>query len=375
LKETSKKITDSRDFFMKNFISVNPKSFNRKVPVILSLTAIIPFLMVVYLFAHEKLHLTNAIILVAAFALFSILNGYALMRKSGEQLVDLSKRTENMASGNSLEPININADDELNDIARSFNSIAKRMDDLNREIKEQSVKLMLYSSDLYLSLQKIKKEEEFRNRLTPYVGEALVDKLLNLESGGLPENERREVTVFFADIRSFSSIAERTSAEDVVLMLNQFFETTCDIIFRNNGVLDKFMGDEIMAVFGLLPSDKGAPYDAVKTATELQEAMKDLSKARFVHDQEPFAIGIGINTGAAVVGNVGSKKRMAYTVIGDSVNIAARLVQLACENEIVIGQNTYDKVKDLFNIGEKGELTAKGKKNPIMSYSVLQDVA
>lgn len=360
---------------MKNFISVNPKSFNRKVPVILSLTAIIPFLMVVYLFAHEKLHLTNAIILVAAFALFSILNGYALMRKSGEQLVDLSKRTENMASGNSLEPININADDELNDIARSFNSIAKRMDDLNREIKEQSVKLMLYSSDLYLSLQKIKKEEEFRNRLTPYVGEALVDKLLNLESGGLPENERREVTVFFADIRSFSSIAERTSAEDVVLMLNQFFETTCDIIFRNNGVLDKFMGDEIMAVFGLLPSDKGAPYDAVKTATELQEAMKDLSKARFVHDQEPFAIGIGINTGAAVVGNVGSKKRMAYTVIGDSVNIAARLVQLACENEIVIGQNTYDKVKDLFNIGEKGELTAKGKKNPIMSYSVLQDVA
>jgi class 3 adenylate cyclase len=350
----------------------NSKSFSGKTRIVLVLLGIIPFLLVVYLFVYEKIDLTDRVILFSAFALFSVLTGFSLMRRSADQLANLSRETGMVEAGVKSEPVQISADQELNDIAGHFNSIFKRLKGVDSEIKEQSVQLMIYARDISQSYIRTKDEEELRSRLSRYVGEHLVEKLISSKKGVFLENERKEVTILFADIRSFTTITERMEAEDVVSMLNQFFGIMVDIIFRNNGILDKFVGDELMAVFGLIPSENTAPHDAIKAAIEMQDATEALMKARVKQGKETFEVGVGINTGSTIVGNVGSENRMDYTVIGDSVNIAARLEQIAKGGEIIIGEETYDQTKDHFRIQKKGEINVKNKTEPVICYNVLR---
>jgi len=206
--------------------------------------------------------------------------------------------------------------------------------------------------------------------LSRYVGKHLAEKLIHSKKGVFFENERREVTILFADIRSFTSIAERMAAEDVVSMLNQFFDTVVDIIFRNNGILDKFVGDQLMAVFGVISSGSIAPQDAVKAAIEMQNSTEDLMDLRSKKGYEAFEIGVGINTGSAIVGNVGSKNRMDYTVIGDTVNVAGRLQQMAKGGEIIVGEQTYTQIKGRFRVEKKYKIKVKNKTEPVICYKM-----
>ena len=350
----------------------NSTSFFGKTRIILVLLGIIPFLLVVYLFVYEKIDLTEMGALFSALGLFSILTGFSLMRRSADQLVNLSRKTGMVEAGLKSEALQINADQELEDIAAHFNSILKKLQETNREISEQSMQLMIYARDLSQSYKKAKEEEELRNMLSRYVGENLIEKLIDSRKGALFENERKEVTILFADIRSFGMIAERMRAEDLVSMLNQFFSIMVDIIFRNNGLLDKFVGDQLMALFGLIPPESNSPRGAIKAAIEMQDATEGLMEIRSKQDRETFEIGIGINTGAAIVGNVGSKNRMDYTAIGDSVNVAARLEQIAKGGEIIIGEETYGRSQGHFRIQKKGEIKVKNKTEPVMCYKVLR---
>ena len=177
-----------------------------------------------------------------------------------------------------------------------------------------------------------------------------MEKLIATRDSVPLENERKEVTILFADIRSFSILAETMATEEVLSMLNQVFNAMVDIIFRNNGILDKFVGDELMAVFGLIASESSHPYDPIQAAIEVQDATEDLMKARAKQGKETFEIGIGVNTGSVMVGNVASENRMDYTVIGDSVNVAARLEQIAQGGEIIIGEETYRQTQCHFGI-------------------------
>jgi len=348
----------------------NSSSFLLKTRIVLVLLGILPFLIVVYLFRYGNLDVTDTVVIFSALALFSILTGFVLLRSASDQLINLSKETSIAKNGESSGPVNITADQELSDIAENFNVILNRLDGVDREIKEQSVQLMKYASDLSESYEKSKIEEELRIRLIRYVGENLVEKLMNSKDGTFPENERRETTVLFADVRSFTTIAESMDAQDVVVMLNEFFDAMVDIVFKNNGILDKFLGDQLMAVFGPIPSENSAPYDAVKSAIEMHDATEALMKVRDKQNKETFEIGIGINTGISIVGNVGAENRMDYTVIGDSVNVAARLQQMAKGGEIIIGEQTYRQIHDRFRAEEKGEISVKNKTVPVICYTV-----
>jgi len=155
-----------------------------------------------------------------------------------------------------------------------------------------------------------------------------------------------------------------------VAMLNEFFNTMVEIIFRNQGVLDKFIGDQLMAVFGPLPSENDAAYDAVKSAIEMQNATEALMNVRREQKKAVFEIGIGINSGPSILGNVGARNRMDYTVIGDSVNVAARLQQLAQGGEIIIGERTCGPIRDKFRMVKKDSVHFKHKKRPIQCYYV-----
>jgi class 3 adenylate cyclase len=203
------------------------------------------------------------------------------------------------------------------------------------------------------------------------VGKDLIERLMNSKDEMFLENERREVTILFADIRSFSTISKNMEAEEVVLMLNEFFSIMTEIVFRNNGLLDKFVGDQIMAVFGLAPSENNGPYDAVKTSIEMQDATEELMKMRSRKGKETFEIGIGINTGSAIVGNVGSENRIDFTVIGDSVNIAARMEKIAKGNEIIIGEEIYRQTHDHFHTQKKKEISVKNMAELVFCHNVL----
>lgn len=339
------------------------------------LMAVIPYLVLIYLAVDTKINLTQTLVLSAPVVLFSILAGFVLIRRSADQVIHLCRETGMLECGEKHGPIEIRGDRELTEIASHFNSLYSKLERMNRKSQEQATQLMVYSRDLALSYQKTKQEEDLRNRLSRYVGNNLVEKLVNSRDGILVETERREVTVLFADIRSFTMIAERMSAEDVILMLNQYFSVMVDIIFKNNGLLDKFVGDQLIAVFGLVEQSGNAAENAIRTAIEMQEAIGELMQSRAGTGQEVFEVGMGINTGTAIIGNIGSSNRMDYTVIGDCVNIAARLEQMALGGEIIIGEQTFLQNTEDFVIESRGEVHVKNKMEPVVCYNVLRQQA
>jgi adenylate cyclase len=350
----------------------NSVSFIGKTRIVLVLLGIIPFLLVIYLFVYERIDITDMIVLFAALALLSILAGFSLLRSSADALVNLARNIGSIDAGEMNDPIQIRGDQELNDIAEHFNSMIIKLNEAQRGIKEQSVQLMLYARDISQSYKKTKEEIELRGRLSRYVGENLVEKLMQSKDEVFPENERKEVTILFADIRSFSTIAERMAAEEVVVLLNEFFNLMVDIVFKNNGILDKFIGDQLMAVFGLVPSTNHHSFNAITSAIAMQDATEELMRQRAKQGQQTFGIGIGVNTGSAIVGNVGSENRMDYTAIGDMVNVASRLQEIAKGSEILIGEETHLQTKDQFPMRERGKITVKNKTEPILCYELVR---
>lgn len=346
-------------------------TFSGKLPVALAMMGILPCLIIVYFFLHEEITLTQGMLLFVPLALFSMLAGFFLVRRSANQLYYLSKETGRLQSGKRDDPIRISADRELNEIAQHFNSLYSRLEEMNRKNQEQATQLMVYARDLSLSYQRSKQEEELRNRLSRYVGNNLVEKLINLKDGVFLETERRNVTVLFADIRSFTTIAERMDAEDVVKLLNEYFSVMVEIIFDKGGLLDKFVGDQLIAVFGLVETGANASENAVQSAIEMQAAAAEMMEKRRQAGLEHFEVGIGINTGNAIIGNIGSANRMDYTVIGDCVNVAARLEEMAKGGEIIIGEQTYLETTGAFDFECRGEVFVKNKLEPVVCYTVL----
>ncbi|MBN1544617.1 adenylate/guanylate cyclase domain-containing protein [Candidatus Woesearchaeota archaeon] len=191
-----------------------------------------------------------------------------------------------------------------------------------------------------------------------YVNPKIINELLQKEKLEL-KGKRKEVTVFFMDIRGFTKMSEKMSAEEVVNILNRYFDISTSIIFKHDGTVDKFVGDSVMALFNAPTNVKDHELKAVSAAIEIQEAIR---KDGLVDT------GIGINTGEAVVGNIGSKHKIDYTAIGDTVNTAARLEGTTGAGEIAISKAVYDKVKHAFPTKHKEMVTLKGKAKPLEIY-------
>jgi adenylate cyclase len=356
---------------MKSGFKRTYNTFSGKVLAALGLMALLPYLLVIYLFFHERITPSESVYLFSILALFSIFTGFAMLRRSVDQIHHLTREISRVESGEKKDPIEIQGDLEFAGIAMHFNSMMKKLDDLNRKNQEQATQLMVYARDLSLSYQRTKHEEELRNRISRYVGNNLVEKLIDLKDGVFLETERKHVTVLFADIRSFTAMAERMEAEEVVAMLNEYFSVMVDIIFQNGGLLDKFVGDQLIAVFGLIEAEGSHSENAIRAALEMGAANQKIQKERAKKGEDVFEAGIGINTGLAIIGNIGSENRMDYTVIGDCVNVAARLEQMAKGGEIIIGEQTFLKNTGLFNFESRGEVYVKNKLEPVICYNVL----
>jgi adenylate cyclase len=210
--------------------------------------------------------------------------------------------------------------------------------------------------------------ERFQRLLSPAIAEQVLSGKVEVKKYG----EARPTTVLFSDIRGFTSMSESIPAREMVDMLNEYFELMVDIIFKYQGTLDKFVGDEIMALYGAPVSYGDDAVRAVRTALEMYQVLDQLNERRAVEGKSPIKIGIGINTGEVVAGYLGSSKALEYTVIGDSVNVGARLCSHAAAGECLISEWTYNEVKDYFEFDPPREIQAKGKAKPLQVYNVLR---
>jgi len=200
--------------------------------------------------------------------------------------------------------------------------------------------------------------------LGKYVSDEVAKQILERGEEALNlKGKRKTVTILFSDVRGFTSMSEKMEPEEVVSILNKYLSRMTDIVFENHGTLDKYVGDEIMATYNVPLDMEDHAYHAVKTAIEMQKAAKNIGKE--------LKYGIGINTGDAIVGNIGSKKRLDYTVIGDSVNLAARLCGKAEPNQILISETTNELVKGIVKTRSIGEIMVKGKAKPLKVYEVV----
>lgn len=230
---------------------------------------------------------------------------------------------------------------------------------------------------LSMSTYKVAVEErekrKIKNIFSRYVSKGVVDELLksaDVKLGG----EKRVLSVLFSDIRGFTSMSEKMQPEAVVSILNVFLSEMTDIIFLNHGTLDKFIGDAIMAVFGSPIFLKDHAKRAVKTAFMMKNKLNQLNEKWQKEGKHTLKIGIGINSGEAIAGNMGSLKRMEYTVIGDTVNLASRLESLNKElgTEILISENTYNEVKDFITVKKFENVKIRGKEEALTVYEVLE---
>lgn len=186
-----------------------------------------------------------------------------------------------------------------------------------------------------------------------------------------PVGERREVTVLFSDVRSFSTLTERLGPEEIVRLINIYLDLQARIIEENNGILDKFMGDQVMAIFlGETQAD-----DAVHTAVEIQRSIRELNKRRSRGGELVLNIGIGINIGLAVMGNMGSKNRLDYTVIGDVVNLASRLCALAQPGQIIAPVEMAERLTGEYPTIRLNPIWVKGRSQPVATFEIDYDHA
>ena len=223
---------------------------------------------------------------------------------------------------------------------------------------------------LYRFIFESKEKKRIKSLFSRYTAPEIINKLLTSPGAVTLGGEKKELTILFADIRGFTKISENLEPEKVVEILNEALTIMVKAIFKYRGTLDKFIGDCVMAVFGApLPQPKHAEA-AVRTAVEIQEGMKKIEQKWLALIGRKIEAGIAINTGEAIIGNIGSPERMDYTAIGDAVNLTARLEEIAAEGEIIISGNTYSLVKNLVDCQEMEPITVRGKKNLISIYKV-----
>ncbi|MEW6201520.1 MAG: adenylate/guanylate cyclase domain-containing protein [bacterium] len=239
----------------------------------------------------------------------------------------------------------------------------------------QKVELLTRIRNL-LKIKNLYTEVELRNLLISnilhsYVDDNVIEKILSnpkahLKLGG----EKKEIAVLFCDVRGFTSVAEKLSAEEVIWLLNDIYKELTKIVFKYNGTFDKYMGDCIMALWGAPIPVEDETLKSIQAAIAMQCAFEKL-KLTWSPELRNLGIGVGINYGEVVVGNIGTYDQMDYTAIGDVVNTAYRVQGMAESRQILITKNVVSKVKDRVIFKEKEKVKIKGKKQTVEIFEVV----
>jgi adenylate cyclase len=217
---------------------------------------------------------------------------------------------------------------------------------------------------------RIEQEAQTRAQISrlipPSVVEQVVRGELKIEKGG----RLSEVTMLFSDIRGFTTMSDGRPAQEIVNTLNEYFEVMVDILFKYTGTLDKFVGDEIIGLFGAPIPIEDAPFKAVSCAIAMLQGLEEFNRTRAAENQAPIRIGIGINTGNVITGSIGSTRALQYTAIGDAMNVASRLVNVASSGEIIASESTYRAVASRVEATALPPVKVKGKAEELKVFRI-----
>ena len=283
----------------------------------------------------------ESIVIVALFImLFGIVIAIYLGVRFSQPISDLVLATQEIGSGNYKHKIVLARNDELGNLATAFNRMG---------------------NDLW-------KNSLMQKSFGKYVGSEVLEMIMADPESAWLKGHRNEATVVFVDIRGFTAYSEVKEPEQIVDVLNEYFEVATQAIRDHGGYVDKFICDSVLGVFVFPVFHENHPERAVRAAIKMLQLFQ---KERPGKSDLFKAVGIGINTGVVVSGNIGSQDKMEYTVIGDTVNVASRLNGLAGPGEIIISKSVWCAVEKLFRIEALPPRTIKGRAEPIEIYKVL----
>ena len=231
------------------------------------------------------------------------------------------------------------------------------------------------NSGAVISFEDLSDINKVKSTFKKYVSENIVDELLlnesSLELGGVEQ----DVCILFSDIRGFTSMSETLEPSKVVKLLNEFFDKMIDVVFKYNGTLDKIIGDELMVLYGAPLKKKDDILNAIITAKEMFTTLDKFNKEMVADGFPELRIGIGINYGKVICGNIGSEQQMNYTVIGDTVNLASRLCSAAKPGEIIISDSVYKELKEEHQFISNEDLVLKGKRKPVKNWKFTHSLS
>jgi len=287
---------------------------------------------------------TTAVLIAGIIILAALLLVYFFAKTISEPIRELKLAADKIKSGDYSTHLTPRSGDEVGALTQSFNEMAVGLEE----------------------------REKLKGALGKFVNPEIAEKAMKgeLKLGG----ERRTATIFFSDIRSFTAISEKLEPEEVVEFLNAYMTIMVKIIGDYSGIVDKFIGDAIMAVWGVPESKGNDALNAVNATIEMRRALLEFNKGRGSDKKPIIKIGSGLNTGPVLAGQIGSEDRLDYTVIGDAVNLASRVETLnkPFGTDILISQDTYNIVKDEFDCEPMQKIKVKGKSEPQQIYAVLR---
>ncbi|MBI3181024.1 MAG: HAMP domain-containing protein [Myxococcales bacterium] len=284
-----------------------------------------------------------AVLWAAVGLLGAVLLGFTAVRTVTRPLERLERAVSDIEAGNLEGRVEVRGNDEIALLGEAFNTMVRGL----------------------------KERERLRQSFSRYLSGEVAARILRENSDFEVKGEQVEVTILFVDIRGFTPIAERLAPREVVDLLNSYFERVVGVVMKYDGVVVKFIGDAVMAMFGVPREIPEPERRAVSAALEIQSVVEAYNAQRAAEGQQAARFGIGVNSGVAIAGNIGSSQRLEYTVIGDAVNLAERLQAQAAGGEVVVSASTYERVRAAFRAESRGKVKVKGKEQPVEIFRVL----
>ncbi len=307
--------------------------------------------------------------MVATFSVVSLASALLLGFVLSWSLIRPVRKIDHMlagiAEGHFAERVEVPNRDEFGTLSRNLNVTSMRLESLYNQLHALNTNLQQKVEE---QLGQLERASTLRRYLSPQLADSILAGSMDVNLA----SRRKNLTVFFSDIRGFTTLAERMEPEELVDHLNQYLTAMTEIVFKHGGTLDKYIGDAIMVFFGDPIPHQDHAARAVRMALEMRAKLAELQRQWSVDQVENLTIGMGISTGYVTVGNIGSAARLEYTVLGNHVNLASRLADRAEAGQILVGERTLLAVRDLVEAREIDQVELEGVSRPIKIYEISE---